>query len=225
MDSEQNHASNNSSTGDDNTKITLQVGERRFTTLRDTLVGESDYFAARFSGRWNDADADGSYFVDADPTLFEHALRYLRSGNFPLFFDSASQTFDYAKYISLLGEARYFGIRKLENWIANKRYLDVVSLERSVTIIENANLEPLEGHLNKKANAKVEVAVSWNTQQVYVCPRGIYVHRGDRSRCGQACEKARERDGREEEYEEEFVPRAVITTTTVTFNTSNCLGS
>ncbi|OTA80945.1 hypothetical protein M434DRAFT_401514 [Hypoxylon sp. CO27-5] len=225
MDREQNYAKNNNSADDGNKKITLQVGERRFITFRDTLVGESDYFAARLSGRWSDADADGSYFIDADPTLFEHVLRYLRSGNFPVFFDSVSQTFDHAKYISLLGEARYFGIRKLEDWIANERYLDVVRLERSVTIIQNADLQPVEGYLKKRANAKVEVATSWNTQKVYICPRGIDYHRGYRSRCGQACERARERDGGGEEYEEEFVPSVVITTTTLTFNTSNCLGT
>jgi len=41
---------------------------------------ESAFFAALFSGRWDNADADGFFFIDADPDLFEHILRYVRRG-------------------------------------------------------------------------------------------------------------------------------------------------
>ncbi|KAI1270322.1 hypothetical protein F5Y18DRAFT_367911 [Xylariaceae sp. FL1019] len=80
------------------------------------------------SGRWNDADKDGVYFIDSDPDLFVEVLRYLRSGNFPLFFDTASQKYDYAKYTSLLGEAQYFGIEKLETWIKEQKYAKAVTV-------------------------------------------------------------------------------------------------
>lgn len=69
--------------------IRLQVGERHFTTTRDTLTAESRYFASLLSGRWDNALEDGSYFIDADPMLFDHILRYLRRGIFPLFVDMA----------------------------------------------------------------------------------------------------------------------------------------
>lgn len=62
--------------------ITLQVGERRFITTAETMTQESAFFAALFSGRRDNAEADGSYFIDADPDLFEHILRYLRRGCF-----------------------------------------------------------------------------------------------------------------------------------------------
>ncbi|KAI1406949.1 hypothetical protein F5Y13DRAFT_176083 [Hypoxylon sp. FL1857] len=220
MDSE----SKNPSIKNENERITLQVGERRFTTLRDTLVGESEYFAVRLSGSWNDAEEDGSYFVDSDPTLFEHVLGFLRSGNYPVFFDSASQTFDCAKYISLLGEARYFGIRKLEDWIHKEKYLDVVHLQKSVRIVDRTETDTLQSCFSVNANTKTEVSVSWHMKKVYICPRGIYVHRGDRSRCGRACENARGLDGGSEEFEEELLPHAVVTTTKVVLNLADCAG-
>ena len=57
--------------------ITLPVGERRFVTTAETMTQDSGFFAALFSGRWDNAQADGSYFIDADPQLFGHIMRYL----------------------------------------------------------------------------------------------------------------------------------------------------
>lgn len=144
------------------TRVTLQVGERRFTATHNTLVGESEYFRARLSGSWNDADEDGSYFVDADPTLFEHVLRYLRSGNPPLFFNVATQSHDYAMYLALLGEAKYFGISKLEDWIQNERYLAAVRVRYSTDIFGGSNiLQALPGHLNTvNANTKFDSEIA-----------------------------------------------------------------
>src|SRR3954471_305451 len=88
-------------------QITLQVGERRFVTTRETLTAESRFFASLLSGRWGNALADGSYFIDADPSLFEHILRYLRRRVLPLFYDKA-KGHDYALYLALLEEAKYF---------------------------------------------------------------------------------------------------------------------
>lgn len=93
--------------------ICIQVGGRRFTTTtKETLTEESAFFASLLSGWWNNALEDGSYFIDADPVLFEHILRYLRRGVFPLFF-GAVKGHDYHLYLSLLEEARYFQIRRL----------------------------------------------------------------------------------------------------------------
>lgn len=210
---------------DKNLRVTLQVGERRFTTLRDTLTSESAYFAARLSGRWNDTDEDGSYFIDADPGMFEHILRYLRSGNFPVFFDAGTQMFDHAKYSSLLGEARYFGIPKLEEWIEKGRYLDVVRIKQSTIISDDIDPQGSE-YLNRtvQANTRVDFSTAWGTKQVYVCPRGILVHRGDKNRCGLACEKARARAGGVVTFEHEPVLRMAITETYMSFNLAACMG-
>lgn len=66
-----------------NVQVLLQVGERRFTTTNETLTNESTFFASLLSGRWSNALPDGSHFIDADPMLFEHILRYLRRGVLP----------------------------------------------------------------------------------------------------------------------------------------------
>ncbi|KAI4859087.1 BTB/POZ protein [Hypoxylon rubiginosum] len=209
-----------------NLRVTLQVGERRFTTLRDTLRSESSYFAARLSSRWNDTDEDGSYFIDADPAMFEHVLRYLRSGNFPVFFNASTQTFDHAKYISLLSEARYFGIPRLEEWIEKDRYLDIVQIKKSTTVVPDIDL--LEsGCLNKtmRANTRIDFSITWDTERVYVCPRNILAHSGDQTKCGQACEKARARVGDGVTFEDRPFLRAVITETKMSLNLAACMGN
>ena len=127
-------------------QVHLQVGERHFTTTRETLISESAFFASLLSGRWSNSLPDGSYFIDADPTLFEHILRYLRRGVLPIFFDQA-RGHDYALYLSLLEEARYFGICRLEEWLANKRYLDVFEIRRTLEIHSgDLPINLLEGH-------------------------------------------------------------------------------
>ncbi|KAI2632265.1 BTB/POZ protein [Hypoxylon sp. NC1633] len=201
-------------------RITLLVGERRFNTFRDTLTSGSQYFAARLSGRWSDADEDGSYFVDADPSIFEHILCYLRTGHFPLFFDSSTLSFDHAKYMALLSQARYFGIKYLMEFIERRQYIGAIRVTRTVEIIEEAqsvNNELFENYLNNEdtPDAKVEITTTWHTKQVYICPRNIDVHRGYRDRCGRACEAERDRQGGAVVFKEEKDLRAVVTSTTV----------
>ncbi|KAL4787340.1 hypothetical protein BJX76DRAFT_354288 [Aspergillus varians] len=96
----------------DDDVIKLEVGERTFTTTRDTLVKESTFFSALLSSRWNSARADGSYLVDAYPNLVQHILGYLRRSTFPLFYHSL-KGHDYPLYSALLEEAKYFGIDRL----------------------------------------------------------------------------------------------------------------
>jgi hypothetical protein len=61
------------------------------------LIEESTYFESLLSGRWNTAREDGSYFVDADPDLFVHILRYLRRRVLPVFYN-LQKGHDYALY-------------------------------------------------------------------------------------------------------------------------------
>ncbi|KAJ0108560.1 hypothetical protein J7T55_002164 [Diaporthe amygdali] len=57
--------------------IHLRVDETVFTTTRHTLCTESSYFQSLLSDRKQQL-TDGTHFVDADPELFAHILRYLR---------------------------------------------------------------------------------------------------------------------------------------------------
>ncbi|KAF7901774.1 uncharacterized protein EAF01_007073 [Botrytis porri] len=165
--------------------VTLQVGERRFVTTKNTMTGESPFFAALLSGRWDSNEqVDGSYFIDADPNLFEHILRYLRRSVLPIFYD-IKKGHDHALYLALLGEARYFQIARLENWLQNKRYLYAVRIYSSVEELNDLWSESLS------TEEIVEYRPRWDTKQVYICPRGLGVHRGNSNACGRQCERAR----------------------------------
>lgn len=50
---------------------------------RVALISGSGYWKGRLSGRWDDVEPDESYFVDADPALFEDILNFLRTAGPP----------------------------------------------------------------------------------------------------------------------------------------------
>ncbi|KAG6139281.1 hypothetical protein E4U28_003907 [Claviceps purpurea] len=114
-----------SQTGASHTRIKLLVGERTFITTRDTLIRESQFFSRHFSGPWAEPPQDGIYFVDADPALFEHILRYLRQSVFPLFYRQ-SIGHNLGLYAALCKEAEFFQILRLHIWLTEGRYLDAV---------------------------------------------------------------------------------------------------
>jgi BTB/POZ domain-containing protein KCTD9 len=184
-------------------QITLQVGERRFITTRETLVAESGFFAALLSGCWDDVQEDGSYFIDADPNLFEHILRYLRRAVFPLFYDLA-KGHNHALYLALLGEARYFQIPRLQNWLENKDYFHAIKVQCTVETQEDIKF--LSTTL--PTSVDVEYYPGWGTKKVYVCPRGVFVHRGRPESCGKSCMKAQ--GDADAVYDDEPCPKAVI---------------
>ena len=184
-------------------QITLQVGESRFITTRETLVDESGFFASLLSGRWDNAEEDGSYFIDADANLFEHILRYLRRGVFPLFYDR-SKGHNYALYLNLLEEAKFFQITRLEEWLEKKQYFSALKTTYSVTEVEGT------GELSKERNTDVELEhlPVWSIRKVYICPRGIYVHRGNPNACGRDCRRAQ--GDADDIYEEESSLRTLV---------------
>lgn len=203
-------------------KIKLQVGEREFITMKQTLVGESSYFASLFSGRWqNQEDENGALFIDSDPELFAEVLRYLHSGNYPLFFDSGSNTFDYAKYSALLGEAQYFGIPKLETWIRAREFHKVVKREKWLYITEECEQGLLRAG-TPAGDRQVECSFFQTTKKVYQCPRGIESHDSPQS-CGRRC-KAIQGDA-EPEYKDEDVFTLIEVETRRIFNPDACLGA
>lgn len=196
--------------------LTLRVGERHFTTTSATLTSESGFFSSMFSGQWhNMKQPDGSYFIDADPDLFAHILRYLRHTILPIFYTNGTGH-DYGLYAALLGEARYFQIDRLVRWLEGKRYLHAVTVERIPEEVEGS------AALQEKtlANEEVDYHAFETTREVYVCPRGIFVHRGDSSRCGKDCIKARGMGS--VEYEEEPVLKVLLIRKRTVFNHELC---
>ena len=90
------------------------------------------YFKCLLSGEWSDKQDDGSYFIETNAHIFEHILRYLRTGDFPVFYDRA-KGHDFALYQALLEEAKYFAIERLEKWLCERKYLKIVEIHYLAT--------------------------------------------------------------------------------------------
>jgi len=206
-------------------RVSLQVGDGRFTTMRDTLTSESTFFASLLSGRWDNRLADGSYFIDADPVVFGHVLDYLRRGVFPVFFDK-ERGHDHGKYHSLLAEARYFGIPALSQWIAEKRYLDAVRIVRDIHTFQNQREANAfcGGLANDTIVEKIEVQSG--ITKVYLCP-AEKLHKGDPSKCDKWCaivqgsETKPWRPG--EMFVEEVYKQFMVTTVKTVFDHEVCM--
>ncbi|KAL5341347.1 hypothetical protein BJX70DRAFT_359435 [Aspergillus crustosus] len=194
--------------------IQLQVGERHFTTLRSTLVAESTFFESLLSGRWNNARDDMSYFVDADPGLFEHVLRYLRHKESPVFYDR-QKGHDYSLYHALLGEAKYFGIGPLIDYLEKQAYLDMVTVHQTLERFEL----PVAGLYSRQipSDTFVEYRRYEVTKKVYVCPRGVAAHRGDPAECGRKCNNKQR--GYQLEYHDEVKQHVLAVSTKVSIKT------
>ncbi|KAL9087856.1 MAG: hypothetical protein Q9165_006418 [Trypethelium subeluteriae] len=196
-----------------NQLIQLQVGERRFTTTRTTL-DKVPWFIAFLKPEWGSRQSDGSYFLDAEPDIFEHILCYLRHETFPLFYTHKSG-FDYGKYNALVAQADYFGIEELNNWIKKQGYVDAVqtTVRMATYGVDDLPMQQLGG------NTEVEHHVTSRMVQEYVCPRGISSHHGNRTRCGRQCDNANEAQGGARFEERQLLETTrIIKTTDVRYN-------
>ena len=72
-----------------------------------------------------------------------------------------------------------------------------------------------------KSSEEVEYHPFRRTEKVYVCPRGIQVHRGKPNACGRLCERARGDDP--DEYEDEDVYKTLVIRKTVVFDHRLCV--
>jgi BTB/POZ domain len=179
-------------------RVTFQVGERRFDTTVGTLTTRSEYFAQLFSGRWPvNKQSDGSIFIDANGDIFEHILRYLRRGIFPLAYDK-DKGHDYKLYAEILVEAKYFQCSALVVWLESQCYHQCITWYISTEIQEAK--EPYSQGSGIFVDGQFEPS-SWAERKVYLCPRRIPVHRGNRSKCGRQCESVRGEDDIEFECE------------------------
>lgn len=197
--------------------VTLQVGERRFTTTREILKG-SEFFAALTFGKWeSDRLEDESYFVDVDPDIFAYILRYLRHEVLPVFYDSL-KGHDFPLYLAVFRQAEYFQIPRLVNWLKEKSYLQVVRVQQSAVLLTGEN--GISGSL--MADTVAEYLPTWKTERVYVCPRSIASHRGNPRGCGRQCKN--EQGDREDEYEDQLTLVTVAISKRTIFNEALCLG-
>lgn len=199
--------------------ITLDVGGRLFKASTDILIAESGLFQRQLSGRFTwTPQADGSYFLDADPEIFEHLLRFMRRPcSCPLFW-SKDRGFDYDMYRRLQDEAEYFQVDKLCQWIKDKKYENAFSIcVYSPGIVEAEDHVPrrnLDGPFSESRHFVTK------TRQSYVCPREIIEHRGAPGRCGKACHKVQGDD--EDKYEAEDYIEMITVREEIILNQSAC---
>ncbi|KAL8748112.1 MAG: hypothetical protein Q9190_000074 [Brigantiaea leucoxantha] len=187
------------------TVINLQVGESNFFTTRYTLSG-SGYLDSITSGRWEETkQADGSYFVDADPDVFKYVLRFLRHGVYPLCYDR-SRGHDFAMYAAIRSQADYLAIPKLVQWLDKQAYFKALKIQRIASVVED------EKDISDMTTSDTTVRhyPSRRTRQAYVCPRRIASHYDNPRGCGKACEKAQ--GDADVEYEELPVLSTLIVT-------------
>lgn len=139
--------------------------------------------------------------IDFEPEHFEHVLRYIRSGLYPIFYNDVSGH-DVPRYLIVKTCAQQYGVKKLVDWITNKKYEAVVEKQYTTRWIQQKQhmIAPLKIVPSDETLTFFPIS---HIEQVYTCPRGIPVHRGDYSKCGQACSKAENRDY-EDKFEDEF---------------------
>ena len=199
--------------------ITLDVGGRLFKACTDILIDESGLFQRQLSDRFTwTPQADGSYFLDANPELFEHLLQFMRRpSKFPLFW-SKDRGFDYDMYRRLQDEAEYFQVDALYQWLKDKKYLKTVSIcVHPLAIVETGDYVPrkwLDGNFSESRHFVTK------NRQAYVCPREMPEHRGAPGRCGKACHKAQGDD--EDKYEAEDYTEMITVREEVVFNQVYC---
>lgn len=196
--------------------IVLQVGEQRFLTSRDTL-SRSHHLHALASGRWDsNTQSDGSFFIDADPEIFKHILRFLRHGVYPLCYDKA-KGHDFAMYAAIQKQADYLVIPKLVKWLSQGQYTSAITTATMAQIVEG--VDKLDG--TNDSGSKISYHPTWRTVKKYVCPRGITVHYGNAWRCGRDCGKAQ--GDAEDEYEDCPVLSTLVLTEKTVLDKISCL--
>jgi hypothetical protein len=163
--------------------VTLRVDERVYHTTAETLMGRSDYFKRLFLGSLGDKPSE--IHLDTDPRTFDHVLKYIRRGIFPLLF-TAAHGHDHTGYAELLEEARFFQCPSLIQWLENKDYLKCVSW--TVTSRRFELDAPI--HLSNTSLIPDSVfPLETEERRIYLCPRGIVLHRDGPAKCGRACSK------------------------------------
>ncbi|EFQ35269.1 uncharacterized protein GLRG_10413 [Colletotrichum graminicola M1.001] len=108
-------------------QVKIEVGGRRFVTTFEVLE-KSPWFRNLFSIDFRNWYHDGVFHIDNDGDLFAHILRYLRTGLYPLFWDSRNG-FDYPMYAMIKQQAHHYMLHDLEVWIVAQKFHDVVETQ------------------------------------------------------------------------------------------------
>ncbi|KAK4696607.1 solute carrier family 24 (sodium/potassium/calcium exchanger), member 6, partial [Lecanoromycetidae sp. Uapishka_2] len=110
-------------------QITLRVRSHLSTTYASTLMHRSPWLAHELERCHSNAQNNTILFVNADPNIFTHTLRFLRHHTYPLCYHE-STIFNHALYAALLDQARFFCIGPLQCWIESQRYFYAIRIKR-----------------------------------------------------------------------------------------------
>lgn len=154
-------------------RVAIKTSQRTFVTDPDGWLGRSLYFENLFSGKWGKKEEDGSYFIESDADIFEHILRYLRSGVLPVFYDKLAGH-DFSLYHAVLVEAKYFAINRLQKWLCERKYLEAVKIHYLAT--ESQDRESFRKHTTNDLDGRtfmvedrfIAITTSGNTETTIV---------------------------------------------------------
>ena len=132
-------------------------------------------------------------------------------------FYTSSGGHEYGLYNAVQQQAQYFGLDRLEDWILNNGYLRAVRSTVSSRMLE----DPDDLGQGYGSNAQLMHYPLWKKEEVYLCPRGIPVHRGQPGKCGKDCQKAR-REEEDRHEDEDFVGRVWEVKTMTVFHHEVC---
>ena len=90
---------------------------------------------------------------------------------------------------------------------------------RSARVVEEG-VEDVSGG-STESNVKTVHHVAWKTRKVYVCPRAIVGHMGNRSACGRLCRNAQ--GDAEEEYKDKEILRVLEISETTMLDSKMCV--
>ena len=99
-------------------RVILDVGGTRFVSSRTSLEGASEYFRSLLV-RWDDASADDTLFIDADPDAFQVLLSFMRGGSLIL------PKSDVGLCSRALILAEYLGMHDLLGQVKHKAYANM----------------------------------------------------------------------------------------------------
>lgn len=134
----------------------------------------------------------------------------------PIFYDNG-KGHEYTLYLAVLEQARFFGVEPLRKWLEEQKYLEAVKIVHSARLLEG--IEDVSGSTG--SHVKIEHHVTWKTKKVYVCPRAVFVHMGNRNACGRLCRNAQ--GDADDEYRDEEVLKVLEVRKIITLDPKMCV--
>lgn len=157
-------------------RVRVRVGESVFHTTKATLI-ESQLFDSLFA---LPPPPDNEYFIDGDPELFTHILRYLRTKTFPLFYDRSSGH-DHCLYTTVLYQAEFYQVQTLVAWLSEKKYLQAVRRMQKPfahTFVGPGQMANMHAYWARDEELTI-TSVQTSIKRRIKCPAGIWEHDGN----------------------------------------------